>query len=565
MMSVTVPEKKKSQRNPCYRHIATNKTSPDHSHDNVINIVSGNSQYMQYSSTAGFDPGMDSYSTAPEQDDMMMPQQSGTWGMSDHKQPSDMSQRMTNMWMPQQPDAVMSRPLNMNMPQQSSNFRTSQQPDNMNMSQQSSNFMMSQSSSNMNMPQQSSNFMASQPPDMNMSQQISNFVESQRPNSMNMSQQSSNFMMSQFSSNLNMSQQSSNFMASQPPDMNMSQQSSNFMESQQPNNMNMSQQGSNFMASQGNYRPLPSSGTYAKSSENMEYSHARQPLPKNAAGGSSMFQPGGSDAMLDRPGNNSGSAFQSGSAGYSDGDFNAAYQRGNSSVYQQGDVSMYQQGTNNSTHQQGTGSSMRQQGTGSYTLQQGTGSSMRQQPTTTSKSARREGSSSSGYLPEKGNPAGLTDQIDEFYASIETDLAEEEPGVSSAQQPFDVVEANQQSSTVSSSTQPTASHAPTDLQLADLQQSIGQKLLEISSQMGSGTSSLGKGSMSQAASQCLSKSLPVPQSVSQEADSSTPALQLQQVQGRGPKPSSEYVDEDTGYCKLCNLYFTSAPVWLRLN
>ena len=178
--------------------------------------------------------------------------------------------------------------------------------------------------------------------------------------------------------------------------------------------------------------------------------------------------------------------------------------------------------------------------------QQGASSSVHLQGT--GRLLHKDGGSTSGYRArKKSNMAGLSDQLDAFYASVETNITEEKLSLSSMQQSLDAHDADQQSSMVSSSTQQTS------LMSSDLQQTIGQKLREISREMVTGVSTLGKGSMSQATS------LSISQSVSQEADSSTPTLQLVRDAG-GVKPSSKFADEDTGYCKLCNVYFTSAPV-----
>lgn len=277
-----------------------------------------------------------------------------------------------------------------------------------------------------------------------------------------------------------------------------------------------------------NYGLNTSSSSFAMSAQDLQYSLAmqqignmpRQQLPSGAgSGGACMPQQGGSSAMRGQPGN-SGSVYKGGNSGtgFPDAGTGSVQKHQNSSTNQQEDIPMGQQGTSSSMHLQGTGRLL-----------------------------HKDRGSTSGYRArKKSNMAGLSDQLDAFYASIETDIAEE-LSLSSMQQSLDAHDADQQSSMVSSSTQQTS------LMSSDLQQTIGQKLREISREMVTGVSTLGKGSMSQATS------LSISQSVSQEADSSTPTLQLVQDAG-GVKPSSEFADEDTGYCKLCNVYFTSAPV-----
>ena len=126
--------------------------------------------------------------------------------------------------------------------------------------------------------------------------------------------------------------------------------------------------------------------------------------------------------------------------------------------------------------------------------------------------------------PPKKN-ANMNEQMNEFYASIDPDLSE---GPHS-------LEMNQSSIVSSSTEQPRNS----------LQQSIGQKLQEISNQMsqkkGANNFSQNENSTNKSNTRMVNSSLDVPYEV-------------------GWKISDEFADEDTEYCKLCNMYFTSPYV-----
>lgn len=194
----------------------------------------------------------------------------------------------------------------------------------------------------------------------------------------------------------------------------------------------------------------------------------------------------------------------------------------------------------------------------SMTMQQGQSNSGYQQDI-----FGKNGSNSSSptFQPGAVKTSGMNKKLDEFYAAIETDIQAESTAVDPQQLGF-VGDADAQSDTVSSTTQKPDS-GPTELQL-----SIGQKLLEISSQMVMGKSSLGLGSMSHTVSHSLghlvveepdsSTSLQPGASTSTSITRTTAATTTNTA--ATTKLSSQFEDEDTDYCKLCNIYFTSKPV-----